>query len=82
MEWWIQGRGPGGPSPHPPPPLFLDQTEAQRAEKKTFGDLSPSSQGPRYLKVWIRFYYVSFLLFTPRIKLEIKCRIMMFFGFQ
>ena len=30
-QWWIQGRGPGDP-----PPLFLDQTEAQRAEKKIF----------------------------------------------
>ena len=28
-QWRIQGRGPGGP-----PPLILDQTEAQRAEEK------------------------------------------------
>ena len=28
----IQGRGPGLPPPH----LFLDQTEARRAEKKFF----------------------------------------------
>ena len=39
------GEGPGGPG-HP---LFLDQTEAQRAEKTFIGELrtpySPSSQG-------------------------------------
>ena len=29
----IQGKGPGDP-----PPLFLDQTEARRAEKNVFGD--------------------------------------------
>ena len=29
VKWRIQGRGPGGPAP----PLFLDQTEARRAEK-------------------------------------------------
>ena len=33
-HWRIQGRGG-------PPPLILDQTEAQRAEKK-FGDRPPS----------------------------------------
>ena len=31
------GEGPWGPAP-PPPPLFLDQTEARRAEKIFFGD--------------------------------------------
>ena len=36
------GEGPGGASP--PSPLFLDQTEARRAEKDR----------PPYLKVWIR----------------------------
>ena len=42
----ISGRSRGGPPaapPPPPPPLFLDQTEARRAEKN-FGDR----------KVWIR----------------------------
>ena len=34
-QWRIQGTGEG-PKP-PPPPLFLDQTEARRAEKN-FGD--------------------------------------------
>ena len=34
FQWRIQGRGPGGPLP--PPPLFLDQTEAQRAAKNLF----------------------------------------------
>ena len=33
------GEGPGGPAPPlPPPPLFLDQTEARRAEKNFSGD--------------------------------------------
>ena len=36
-EWWIQGRGSGGLDPL----LFLDQTEAQRAEKIFFGDPPP-----------------------------------------
>ena len=30
-QWQIQGRGLGGPPA--PPPLFLNQTEAQRTEK-------------------------------------------------
>ena len=80
MQWLIQGMGPGAPSPPPPySPYFSDQTEAWRAEKIFFGDLPPSPppRPPHYLKVWIRFYYVSFLLFTPRIKLRIKWRIMM-----
>ena len=37
-QWWIQGSGPGG---RDPPPLFLDETEAQRAEKIFFGDQAP-----------------------------------------
>ena len=37
------GEGPGVP----PPPLLLDQTEAQRG-KNFFGD-----RAPRYLRVWI-----------------------------
>ena len=59
------GEAPRELAPHPPPPrptpqvLFLDQTEAQRAERKTFRDASPPlSQGlddlaPPFLKVWI-----------------------------
>ena len=39
----MQERGPGVP-----PPLLLDQTEAQRGEKNFFGD-----RAPRYLRVWI-----------------------------
>ena len=38
-QWRIQGRGPERPSP--PPPLFLDQTETQRAEKNFFCDRAP-----------------------------------------
>ena len=53
-EWRIQGRGPGGLDPL----LFLDQTEAQRAEKNFFGD-PPLIKGsgwlrPPYLKVWMQ----------------------------
>ena len=52
-QWWIQERGPA-------PPLFLDQTEAQRAEKNVFetaplisgsGPPALPSPPPRYLKV-------------------------------
>ena len=50
--------GPGGPAP----PLFLDQTESQKAEKNFIGDRAPSSSQDLddcpplapYLKVWIR----------------------------
>ena len=41
MQWRIQGRGP--------PPLFLDQTEARRAETIFLRD-HPS---PPYLRVWM-----------------------------
>ena len=44
VHWRIQGRGPGGPAP----PLFLDQTEARRAEKIFLG-----GTGPPYLRVWM-----------------------------
>ena len=37
-QWRIQGRGLGGPGP----PLFLDHTEAQRAENIVFGDRPPN----------------------------------------
>ena len=42
-ESQIQGRGPGGP-----PPLFLNQTVARRAEKNFF-----RPPHPPYLKVWM-----------------------------
>ena len=59
------GEGPGGPAPPaPPPPLFLDQNEARRAEKKNFFQTGPRpylrfwmtrpTPHPPYLKVWIR----------------------------
>ena len=42
FQWRIYWRGPKGPGP----PLFLDQTEAPRAEKNFFWDrASPFSQG-------------------------------------
>ena len=45
-QWRTQGRGSA------PPPLFLDQTEAQRAEKKFFG-YRPPPPPPPCLKVWL-----------------------------
>ena len=53
------GEGPGRPGPSPP--LILDQTEAQRAEK-IFFETAPRppyvrvwiTGHPPYLKVWIR----------------------------
>ena len=39
-QWRIQGRGPGGP-----PPLFLDQTEARRAENCFWRPPPPLSKG-------------------------------------
>ena len=41
------GEGPGGPSL--PLPLFLDQTEAQRAEKKCFGDRPQPPPPPPFI---------------------------------
>ena len=46
LQTWLpritsgRSRG-GGPGACPPPPLFLDQTEDWRAEKKFFGDRPP-----------------------------------------
>ena len=40
-QWQIQGRGPGGPGS----PLFLDQSEARRAEKFFLENPHPLSQG-------------------------------------
>ena len=52
-QWRIQRNGPGAP----PPPLFLDQTEARRAKNTSFGDRRPTFSlppTPPHLKVWIR----------------------------
>ena len=38
-QWRIQGRGLWGPNP----PLFLDQTEARRAERNFLRDPAPES---------------------------------------
>ena len=59
LQWRIQERGPGGPTPLP---LFLDQTEARRAEIFFVLDPPPPlsrGQGDRalpYLKVRICSY--------------------------
>ena len=45
IQWRIQGRGPGDP-----PPLFLDQTETRRAEKKFVSETGPP---PTYRRVWM-----------------------------
>ena len=42
-----------GEGPRPPCPLFLDQTEAQRAEKNFFGE-QPS--------LWIRHWYQTMVI--------------------
>ena len=54
LQWRIQGRAPGGGGS----PIFLDQPEAQRAEK-FFSETAPPSP---YLKVWIR--HSPFLQFS------------------
>ena len=41
------GEGPRGPNPQP---LFLDQPEAQRAEKNVFGDCP---RAPFYVTIWM-----------------------------
>ena len=41
-------KGLGGPAPRPPPPLFLEQTEAWRAEKKFL-----ETELPPYISVWM-----------------------------
>lgn len=54
MQWWIQARGP--------PLLFLDQTEAQKAEKFFWVTTPPLSKGLDdcpYLKFWIQHCYTS-----------------------
>ena len=50
-QWRIQGRGR--------PLLFVDQTEAQRAEKQFFETAPPPPPPTPYLKVWIRQHSVS-----------------------
>ena len=62
---WICSSGSSRVAQPPPPPLilFLDQTEARRAEKKILR-LPPPYWGsgwklPRYLKVWIRLWFVT-----------------------
>ena len=58
--------GPGGP----PPPLFLDQTEARRAEKNFFLRPPTPSPPPHPLRYsWIiiekeRIYHILFVVFS------------------
>ena len=53
------GEGPGGAVP----PLFLDQTEARRAEKKNLETTPPL---PPYLRVWMRASHLSEGLDPPQ----------------
>ena len=46
----------------PPPHLFLDQTEAQRAGKKFLESAPSPTPPPPYLKVWIRHCWVIGLI--------------------
>ena len=62
----------GKPIAGPTPPLFLDQTQAQRGEKIWGGDrpppLSPGLDDrppPRDMKVWIRHCYPPFEKLGP-----------------
>ena len=48
LQWWIQGRGPGGP-----PPLFLDQAEVRRAEKCFLKTTPP------LLRVWMTLFLIN-----------------------
>ena len=49
LQGRIKGRGP----PPPPPFLILDQTDAQRAEKKFTTALPLPPPPPPYLRVWM-----------------------------
>ena len=71
LQWRIQGRGLGPPPPPPPSHhLFLDQTEAQRAEKIFFlgGGLRPpplisrSGSGTELEILVIALLHCTFLL--------------------
>ena len=53
MHWHIQGRDPGG-LPLPLPDLFLDQTEAQGAEKNSL-----ETEPPTYLWVWMKTEWLA-----------------------
>ena len=54
-QWRSQGRGRVA---HPQyTPLFLDQTEARRAEKTFFGECPPPA--PPYLRVWMTTPHIS-----------------------
>ena len=50
-QWRIQGRGLWSPNPS----LFLDQTEARRAERNFLRDPAPA-----YLRVWMTGLLPSF----------------------
>ena len=73
---WVRAKSvadPGGEPGGPAPRLFLDQTEARRAEKRLFGDRSPpylwvwmtAPPPPPYLRVFIQVYFKSLKLRIP-----------------
>ena len=53
IQWQMQGRGQRGLGPH----VFLDQTDARRAEKKVFLKPTATPQrpppSPHYVTVWM-----------------------------
>ena len=60
MGCQLSGGSRGGPAP-PPPPLFLDETEARRAEKKIWEPrrVSPFSRGLIFLRARVWFTLLS-----------------------
>ena len=63
---------PGEGAGEPAPPLFLDQTEAQRAEKDFCKTALPylrvwMTTSPRYRTVWIRHYMIMLVNFIGRL---------------
>ena len=55
LQWWIQGRGPGGPDP--PRPLFFRPNLGPKGLKKFFW--TPPPPPPAYLRVWITPLLIS-----------------------
>ena len=73
VQWRIQQRGPGSPASR----LFLDQTEARRAEK-FFWDYPPylrvwMTPLPPYRKVWIRHCGVRLVYYTAVFSVVTQC---------
>ena len=75
-QWRIKGRDPGSPASR----LFLDQTEARRAEKIFLRPGPPlpylrvwMTPLPPYLKVWIRHCGVGLVCYTAVFSVVTQC---------